>query len=88
MTKNAGKGAAPQRAQHPPMQGTPTAEDLRTAYEIHTLAQMVYGQLAATHPWMATQTWPMGTMHHPAQPMTSWPRAGTPTWGWPHGWGR
>lgn len=29
-------------------------KDLQTAYEIHALAQMVYGQLATTHPWVTT----------------------------------
>lgn len=27
-------------------------EDLRAAYQIHTLAQAIYGRLAVTHPWV------------------------------------
>ena len=32
----------------------PSQDEIRNAYEIHTLAQMLYGQLAMTHPWIAT----------------------------------
>lgn len=37
----------------PVREGTmPSQEDLRAAYQIHTLAQMMVAQLVATHPWM------------------------------------
>jgi len=46
MTKTAGR----------PQQGTPvsgpTQQDLRTAYQVHTLAHMLYGQLASVPPWV------------------------------------
>jgi len=35
--------------------GTPSAsnaEELQVAKEIHTLAQIVYGEIAMTHPWV------------------------------------
>ena len=32
----------------------PSQDEIRNAYEIHTLAQMLYGQLAMTHPGIAT----------------------------------
>ena len=32
----------------------PSQDEIRNAYEIHTLAQTLYGQLAMTHPWIAT----------------------------------
>jgi hypothetical protein len=48
MTKTSGKI-------HPEGQPSagPSQEEIRTAYEIHTLSQMLYGQLAMTHPWLA-----------------------------------
>ena len=48
MTKNTGK--APQAG---PSIG-PTEQELQAAYQVHTLAQMLYGQLAMTHPWIAS----------------------------------
>jgi hypothetical protein len=30
----------------------PRQADLRVAYEIHTLAQMMYGEMARAHPWV------------------------------------
>ena len=35
-----------------PPQG-PTSQDFQAAYQVHTLAQMVYGQLYARQPWVA-----------------------------------
>lgn len=29
-------------------------QELELAWEIHTLAQTIYGRLAATHPWLMT----------------------------------
>jgi len=31
-------------------------KDLQAAYEIHALAQAMYGQLVMTHPWVAHMT--------------------------------
>ena len=49
MTKTTGKT-------HPEGQPSagPSQDEIRNAYEIHTLAQMLYGQLAMTHPRIAT----------------------------------
>lgn len=33
-------------------------QDLQIAYQCHTLAQLVFGQLAATYPWLATPVYP------------------------------
>jgi hypothetical protein len=30
----------------------PAQQDLNTAYQVHTLAQILYGQMAATYPWI------------------------------------
>lgn len=30
----------------------PAQRELRVAYQVHTLAQMLYGELVAAHPWM------------------------------------
>lgn len=40
----------------------PTADEIRTACQIHTLAQMVYGRLATSSPWTAPAPWsaPLG----------------------------
>ncbi len=65
----------------------PTAEELRTALEVHTLAQMLYGQIAASHPWLAYGSWaphgPLG-IHEPMPGPTTIP--GPPAWGgsWVH----
>lgn len=48
---------------------SPTQEELRTALEVHTLAQMLYGQIAVTHPWVV--------YHEPwVQPYAAGPVAG------------
>ena len=43
-------------------------EQMELAYQIHTLAQMLYGHISASHPW-ATQSWnalqPMQAHMHP-----------------------
>lgn len=63
----------------------PTQPELQAAYQIHTLAQMLYGQLATAHPWMQP-TWPTATVDPlVGQPPMSWHQ---PHWtqGW-HGYG-
>ena len=42
-------------------------EDLQTACEIHTISQLVYGQIAASHPWIAPVS-PLASF----QPPTAW----------------
>ena len=78
----------------------PTQQDLQTAYQIHTLAQMLYGRLATAQPWVGP-TPPMGmidptmgptmspTMSPVMGPMMGptgipWAQA-WPTWGGPYG---
>jgi hypothetical protein len=36
-----------------PMGPGPTSPELRAALEVHTLAQMLYGQITVSHPWFA-----------------------------------
>jgi hypothetical protein len=68
MTKTSGKT-------HPEGQPSagPSQEEIRNAYEIHTLAQMLYGQLAMTHPWAAAM--PAANVH-----ATSWMHSGPGMW--------
>ncbi len=49
-----------------------TPSDVQTAYEIHTLAHMIYGHLCTTHPWMTP--FPTSTAFSPP---AAWPP--TPT---------
>jgi len=42
----------------PPRVANPDSRELRTACEVHTLAQMLYGQMARTNPWL-TQPQPL-----------------------------
>lgn len=49
MTKPTGKTHPEER----PSAG-PSPEEMQAAYQAHTLAQMLYGQLVTTHPWVAT----------------------------------
>lgn len=34
------------------LEEAPKQKDLRVAYEIHTLAQMLFSEMAVTHPWI------------------------------------
>lgn len=55
----------------------PSPEDLKAAYQIHTLAHLVYGRLAMTNPWVAPpQQWNAPT---PAQGLHHGPMTG-PIW--------
>ena len=75
----------------PHKQGPPPVDQTRMAYEAHTLAQMLYGQLAVTHPWSVT---PSAFQVHdpfPQQPFpNTMPQMTWSPWsqftGW--GWGR
>lgn len=44
------------RPQRPQAKPGPTPEDLQHAYQTHTLAQVLYGQLTGAGPWM--HPWP------------------------------
>ena len=70
--------------------GAPSADEVRTAYEAHTLAQMVYGHLTTSHPWITAAPsaygygYGYGAPHqapHPAAQgwIASW---GYPPYGW------
>ncbi len=48
VTKTTGK---PKKG--PPGAG-PSSDELRIAYQAHTLAQLLYAQLVTSHPWMQT----------------------------------
>jgi len=83
-TKNPGK---PPVEHHGPVAG-PAPADMRAAYEIHTLAQMMYGQIARTNPWMSPMSPMTGhdpyTSHSQAHWTPQWPvawNAWTPWWG-------
>ena len=78
------------KEQAPPVRTDAVApEDLRTAYQVHTLAQVLYGHLATSHPWFSTApgSWgydPLGTPYAAPTPVTpAWPGA----WSRP-GWRR
>jgi len=61
-----------------------TKEELRTALEVHTLAQMLYGQIAVSHPWIAYGAWaPHGHLgvHEPSLGQATIPVP--PAWGGP-----
>jgi hypothetical protein len=75
-TKTAGKVPKEQ-----PVHG-PSQQELHAAHQVHTLAQILYGQLAATHPWIQP-TYPMGMeprMPHANAPWAQTPWT-TPMWG-------
>lgn len=63
----------------------PSREDLETAYRLHTLAQIVYGQLAVAHPWTV-----QAPVLDPAvgRGQTPWMGAGPGTWNAPVSWPR
>lgn len=50
----------------------PAPDDLRAAYEIHTLAQMMYGQFAWTQPWMTQPPQTYGQMPFASHPQPPW----------------
>lgn len=77
MTKNEKAGSQQAHA-------APSTDDLRTACEIHTLAQMVYSQFHATNPWMNVPQPHVGYPHQ-ATPTMQDPRV-SPGWGWPQVW--
>ena len=48
----------------------PPQEQMQTAYQVHTLAQMLYGQMAGSQPWVAQPTVQAGfPSMQSAQPM-------------------
>jgi len=66
---------------------TPSPELMHTAYQIHTLAQIVRGQIATAHPWVTSVIPPTGpeptTAWMPsmmAGPVTAW--GATTPWPW------
>jgi hypothetical protein len=40
----------------------PSPEEIRAAYESHTLAQMLYAQIAAHRPWLLQTTTPAASV--------------------------
>lgn len=45
----------PKSRRQPQEAARPSRQDVQLAYQVHTLASMLYGQLAATHPWIVSQ---------------------------------
>jgi hypothetical protein len=69
-----------------PEKARPPQESMQAAYQVHTLAQMLYGQLPVANPWAA---YTLG--HYGADPMRVaegspyWAGAhALPPWSWPH----
>ena len=54
----------PKEASQPP-------DDLQVAYQCHTLAQIIHGQLAAAYPWLVQPPLQVGRQPWPQQPQ--WP---------------
>lgn len=73
-TKNPGK------VQEPPPGVTPSHQDMQTAYQVHTLVQMLYGQLAM-NPWVGQAYSP-----NPYEPMMASPMSPQAA-SWPMTWG-
>jgi hypothetical protein len=48
------------KSTHPGATGKAEPEQIAIAREVHTLAQMVYGQLAVTQPWVFASPAPWG----------------------------
>lgn len=46
-------GGSMSKAKTRPEHEPTTQQDLQTAYEIHTLVQMVYGEMSMSSPWVA-----------------------------------
>lgn len=62
----------------------PSQQELQAAYQVHTLANMLYGQLTATYPWIPLQP-PMSAspMAMPTMGMgAGGPMAGPPVTPW------
>jgi hypothetical protein len=71
----------PGKVQEQPRAATPSEQEVQMAYQVHTLAQMLYGYLASTNPWVG-----------PAQALMPYePLLGPqyPAWAvrWPADWG-
>jgi len=84
MSKNEKAGPHAQ-SQETRATAAPSTDDLRTACEIHTLAQMVYSQFHTASPWMNVVPPPAGYTHQAATPTMPDPRMG-PVWCWPQAW--
>lgn len=66
---------------------TPSHEDVQAAYECHTLALILYGQIAALHPWVVAP--PCGSPPMPGPYATDphlQPMAGPMTAPWAPSW--
>lgn len=86
-SKTAAKGAEARRPRSEP------PEELQAAYQIHTLAQMMYGRIYATEscPVAYGAPWPGRGETPPVYgqaPGAAWVQAWPPVYGQPFGWGR
>ncbi len=78
------KTTAPPQKQHDETtpRGAALPEELWVAYQVHTLAHMIYDQMTARSPWAA----PMG-VHRPAAPVREpFPTYGAAAAGWGTSW--
>jgi len=76
-----------QKSQPKEASNAPTQEDLRVAYEIHTLAQMMYGEMTMANPWVTPPS-PLGNFEasedrSPFMAACAGPNLSVPThWPW------
>jgi hypothetical protein len=85
------KAPGKEQPSSPARGGAPAPEDIRTAYEAHTLAQMVYGHLTTTHPWLNAQPGTYGYGYGAASqaPHPAAAQGWIVPWGYsPYGWMR
>jgi hypothetical protein len=59
----------------------PSQQDMQMAYRAHTLAQMLYGQLAMTHPWIGPAYPPSPYDFLSGPQMSPWAAQWPPMWG-------
>ena len=78
---------AEKRQPMPQQEDTPTREEIQTAYQVHTLAQMLYGQLVTPHTGV-TYAGPVRGIGQPTEyPAQPWGQPGPMMWGYPPRWG-
>jgi hypothetical protein len=67
-------------AEHARRPAGPSQQELLAAYQTHTLAQMLYGQIVITHPWIG-QAYPYPQGEPWGAGVAPWAACGPPTWG-------
>jgi len=74
-TKHTGK--IPEEQQR----AAPSQSDMQLAYQAHTLAQMLYGQLAMTHSWIGQAQPPLTYEPWTGPQFMPWAAQWPPVWG-------